>query len=51
MDVKEFLERETGDELGVGIELSFDELGVTQRELNKRVGKVGFPSHPTRRTS
>ena len=42
MEVKEFLERETNEKLGVGVELSFNELGVSQRSLNKRVGKVGF---------
>lgn len=44
MEVKEFLEQQTGEQLGVGVELTFDEMGVTERSLNKRVGKVGFKS-------
>lgn len=44
MEVKEFLEQETGEQLGVNVELSFDELGLTERSLNRRIGKVGFKS-------
>jgi hypothetical protein len=47
MEVKEFLEQETGDKLGVGLEFSFDELGVSEQSLNKRVGKVGFKTRLT----
>lgn len=39
---KEFLERETGVQPGVGYEVSFDEMGESARSLNKRAGKVGF---------
>lgn len=36
------LENATGDTIGEYVSLSFDELGITQNSLNKRVGKVGF---------
>jgi hypothetical protein len=41
-DTREFIERETGWKPGVGYELSFTEMGESERSLNKRVGKVGF---------
>lgn len=42
MEIKEFLEQQTQDQLGFGVEFSFDELGLSERTLNKAVGKVGF---------
>ena len=42
--VKEFLERETNQQLGVGVELTFDEMGLSKQSLKKRAGKVGFKS-------
>ena len=42
MDVKQFLEDASGEQLGVNVELSFKELGLTERSLNRRVGKVGL---------
>ena len=44
MDVKQFLEEQTGEQLGYSVELSFDEMGVTEKSLNRSVGKVGFKS-------
>ena len=45
--IKEYLEQQTGEQLGVNIELSFDELGVSQRSLQKRAGKVGLKAKLT----
>src|SRR5215471_11659326 len=42
MDSRDFITQETGIAPGVGYELSFDELGESEKSLNKRVGKVGF---------
>lgn len=39
---REFIHRETGIAPGVGYELSFDEMGLTPKSLEKRRGKVGF---------
>lgn len=42
-DAREFIERESGVRpQGLGLELSFDEMGVSQHTLNRSVGKVGF---------
>ena len=42
MDTREFIRQETGIEPGVGYEVSFRELGETEKSLNRRVGRVGF---------
>jgi hypothetical protein len=47
MEVKEFLESQTGDSLGVNLELPLTELGITETGLNKKVGKVGFKTSLT----
>lgn len=47
MDPREFIHQETGWEPGVGLELSFKEMGVTQKGLDKAKGKVGFKTSIT----
>jgi hypothetical protein len=47
MDARKFIEQETGIEPGVGYELSFREMGETEKSLNKHVGKVGFKTSLT----
>lgn len=42
MDPREFISKEGGAEGGIGYEVSFADMGVTQTSLNKRPGKVGF---------
>lgn len=39
--------KETGVTPGIGYELSFSDLGESERSLNKRIGKVGFKTHLT----
>lgn len=39
---KQFIENATGDEIGPSYELTFDEMGESQRSLSKRAGKVGL---------
>ena len=46
-EVKEFLERETGERLGLGVEFTFEELGLSKSTLNKSAGKVGFKAKMT----
>jgi hypothetical protein len=47
MEARQFIKKETGVEPGVGYELSFDEMGVTQQTLNKRKNKIGFRASMT----
>jgi hypothetical protein len=47
MDTREFIQRESGFEPGAGYELSFREMGETERSLNRRIGKVGFRTRMT----
>src|SRR5215475_6255600 len=42
MDAREFVTQETGIAPGAGYEVSFDQMNVSERSLNKRAGKVGF---------
>ena len=42
MDARTFIHQETGVEPGFGYELSFKEMGETEKSLNRRAGKVGF---------
>jgi hypothetical protein len=47
VEPRQFIEQETGMEPGVGFELSFDQMGVTEKSLNKARGKVGFKTSLT----
>lgn len=47
MDAREFVSAETGIEPGVGYEVSFDSMNLSERGLNKRAGKVGFRTKMT----
>jgi hypothetical protein len=42
MEPREFIREQTGIEPGVGYELSFKEMGITQDGMDKRKNKVGF---------
>lgn len=42
MDARSFIQEHTGWEPGTGFEVSFKEMGVTQKSLDKAKGKVGF---------
>ena len=42
MDARAYIEQQTGMKPGFGYEVSFDELNVSQKDLNRRSGKVGF---------
>ena len=46
-NAREFIERETGVAPGAGYALSFREMGVTQKSLDKSIGKVGFKTSLT----
>ena len=45
--VKTFLEHETGVTPGASYELSFDQMGESERSLNRHAGKVGFKTSLT----
>lgn len=47
MDPKDFITEQSGFQGGVGYELSFDEMGESERSINKRTGKVGFKTKLT----
>jgi hypothetical protein len=47
MEAREFIREQTGIEPGVGYELSFEEMGLTQETLKKRKNKVGFRASMT----
>lgn len=42
MDAREQITQQSGFQGGVGYELSFDEMGVTAKSLERSAGKVGF---------
>ena len=44
---RDFIERETGIQPGVGYELTFDQLGLSPRALGKRQGKIGMKTSLT----
>lgn len=41
------IQRETGFVPGVGYEVSFDQMNISEQSLNKRVGKIGFRTQLT----
>ena len=47
VEAKEYIQRESGVEPGVGYELTFSEMGESEKSLNRRSGKVGFRTSMT----
>jgi hypothetical protein len=47
MDLREVIKQDTGFEPGVGYEVSFDQMGESEKTLNRRVGKVAFKTKLT----
>jgi hypothetical protein len=47
MDTRAFIEQATGEEMGANYEVSFREMGLTQKSLDRSRGKVGFKTSLT----